>query len=296
MHANATTRAVYRSSEAAERVHGKYCRLLDNWPVPSEQLRIPTREGETFVIASGPRDAEVVILLHGTMATSATWMREVAAWAARYRVFAVDLIGDAGLSVPSRPPMGGDIHALWLDDVLEGLGVARASFVGLSLGGWLALDYAIRRPARLGKLVLMTPAGLADRNILVWALPLLLLGSWGARKVRERIVGRFPPPMSDEARAFAELSDDIFKSMRPRSERPPVFTDEALAEIEIPVLVLLGEHDPTMDSQRIARRIEHHVRNSSVVTLPGARHYLGDQSERVLAFLERDEERAGSVP
>lgn len=48
-------------------------------------------------------------------------VRAASPWAAHFRVFAVDLIGDAGLSAPSRPPLESDAHALWLNDVMDGL-------------------------------------------------------------------------------------------------------------------------------------------------------------------------------
>ena len=65
------------------------------------------------------------------------WMGDVAAWAEHFRVYAVDVIGDAGLSAPSRPPLASDAHALWLDDVMQALSLERASLVGVSLAdGW----------------------------------------------------------------------------------------------------------------------------------------------------------------
>ena len=278
---------VYKSKTAAQQVHDQYRRYLDRWPVPSEQRLVPTREGETFVIASGPRHAPPVLLLHGTMATAAMWMREIVTWAEHFRVHALDIIGDAGLSAPSRPSLANAAHALWLEDVLAELEIQKTCVVGQSLGGWLALDFAMRRPDRVAGLVLMTPGGIADRNILVWALPLLLLGPWGVRKVRERIVGRFPAAVSEEAREFLRFTDAIYKGMRPRTERPPTATDAQLAALTMPVLTLLGEFDVTMDSHRIKDRVENNVPAAEVRIIPGARHYLGDQVGTILDFLLR---------
>jgi len=279
---------VFRSEAVAELVHAKYRGYLAAWPVAHEKLRIPTRFGETFVIACGPRAAPPVVLLHGTMATSAMWFREMSVLQRSFRVFAVDVIGDAGLSAPVRPRMDSDAHALWLLDVLAGLEVPGASFIGLSLGGWIALDFAIRCPNQVGKLVLLTPGGIADRNILLWALPLLLLGPWGAKKVRERIVGRIPRSESPQALEFAAFSAAIFGGMRPRTEKPPTFTDEQLRSLRTPVLVLLGEDDITMDTPAIVERVGRNVTNSRVVVVPGKRHYLGDRSAAICDFLSRN--------
>jgi pimeloyl-ACP methyl ester carboxylesterase len=74
------------------------------------------------------------------------------------------MIGEPGLSAPSRPRLASDAYALWLDDVLHELGVARASLVGVSLGGWLALDYATRRPERVERLALLCPGGVGKQR------------------------------------------------------------------------------------------------------------------------------------
>ncbi|MET7399007.1 alpha/beta fold hydrolase [Dactylosporangium sp. NPDC005572] len=99
------------------------------------------------------------MLLHGAIANSASWMGDAAEWSQRFRVYAVDVIGEAGLSAPARPPLDSDAYAARLDDVLDGLGLRGASFAGISLGGWLALDYAIRRPDRVDRLALLNPGG-----------------------------------------------------------------------------------------------------------------------------------------
>lgn len=157
-------RSVFKSAEGERVVRERYLEILKRWPVPNEHLRLPTREGETFVIASGAPDAPPLVLLHGSMANSAMWMGDIAAWAARFRVYAVDVIGDAGLSAPSRPRLDSDAHALWLDDVLDGLSLTTASMVGVSLGGWLVLDYATRRPERVQSLAVLCPGGAGARS------------------------------------------------------------------------------------------------------------------------------------
>jgi pimeloyl-ACP methyl ester carboxylesterase len=75
------------------------------------------------------------------------------------------MIGEAGFSAPSRPPLQGDTHALWLGDVLAGLGLTRMEIVGTSLGGWLALDYASRHPQAAERLALLCRRGSGGRRI-----------------------------------------------------------------------------------------------------------------------------------
>jgi len=202
---------IYKSQKGERAIKDRYLQFLKYWPVANQHLWIPTREGETFVIASGPESAPPVILLHGTAFNSTMWMADIVAWSQYFRVYAVDLIGDAGLSAPTRPSYTSDAHALWLDDVLAGLGVGQASFVGISLGGWIGLDYTTRRAERAKSVIVIAPGGVASKNALVWALPLLLLGKWGRKKMAERIGGPAPANPSPAERAVGEFMAIVFK-------------------------------------------------------------------------------------
>jgi len=143
---------IYKSDEGARAVRERYLEILKRWPVPNEQLRVPTRHGETFVIACGEKTEPPLLLLHGSAGNSAMWMGDIRAWAEHYRVYSIDVIGEAGLSAPMRPPLASEEYALWLDDVLKALSISQTSIVGVSLGGWLALDYGTRRPQRVARL------------------------------------------------------------------------------------------------------------------------------------------------
>src|ERR1700730_17050234 len=126
--------SIYRSAEGELLVRERYLTFLSQWPVANQQLRVPTREGETFIVACGDGHAPPLLLLHGAAANSVMWMGDVAAWAAHFRVYAVDVIGEPGFSAPSRPLLASDAYALWLDDVMGALSISGASMVGVSLG------------------------------------------------------------------------------------------------------------------------------------------------------------------
>lgn len=72
---------------------------------------VATCQGETFVIECGRPDAPALLLIHGGLANSTTWMGDVIVWAPHFRIYAVDLLGEPGLSAPSRPPLDSDEYA-----------------------------------------------------------------------------------------------------------------------------------------------------------------------------------------
>ena len=108
---------IYKSAAGKQAVETLYRRLLERWPVANRQIVIPTCQGETFVVVSGERHAVPVVLLHGSGTNASAWLRDVEAWSEHFRVYAVDMIGEPGLSAASRPPLASDAYAAWLDDV-----------------------------------------------------------------------------------------------------------------------------------------------------------------------------------
>ncbi|ATB35614.1 carboxylesterase [Cystobacter fuscus] len=277
---------LFKTPQGEQAVKTCYQAMLDQWPVHNRHLRLPTRQGETFVLASGSQDKPALVLLHGSASNSASWVADVPLWSQSFNVFAVDLIGEPGLSAPSRPPLASEAYAEWLDDVMEGLGLSSASFVGLSLGGWVALDYAIRRSERVEKLVLLSPGGIGrNRNILVWALPLLLLGSWGRRKMQERIGGATLTAASFTNSPMGALTETIFAHFKPRTSPLPQPTTEQLRRLVMPVMAILGGKDVFIDAPRTRDRLEENVTRLTMRYLPEAPHFIPDQSEAVLDFL-----------
>ena len=102
---------IYKTIEGQRLVEEQYRRMLTCWPIANRQFRVPTRQGEAFVIECGEESAPPVVLLHRSLANSASWMGDVAFWAQRFRVFAIDIIGEPGFSAPSRPPLNSDAYA-----------------------------------------------------------------------------------------------------------------------------------------------------------------------------------------
>lgn len=97
---------------------------------------------------------EPLALIHGFTLDSRAWDEQVAALAARYRVIRHDMRGFGR----SDAPTDAYSHARDLKALLEHLGVERAHLMGLSLGGEVAIDFALTYPASVRSLILAAPA------------------------------------------------------------------------------------------------------------------------------------------
>ena len=274
---------IYKSANGEARIQQRYDEQLDQLPVATEHFRVPTRAGETFVLASGPAGAPPVVLLHGSGANASTWAGDIATWATLFRVYAVDLLGEPGRSAPVRLPLESDATASWLDEVLDALGVDSVALVGMSLGGWTALDYAIRRPSRVTRMTLLCPGGIG-RQTWRWLPKALLLGALGRggrRKTAQMVTGI-------GGAGTDGILDDVtlvFSNFNPRTGKLPIFSDAALQSISIPVQLILGDRDVMMDSAESADRVTRCIPDASVTVLAGTGHAVLGQTQAVMKFL-----------
>src|SRR6476620_11233791 len=109
----------------------------------------------------------VIVLVHGITSTSATGERVMPALAKHFTVLAPDLLGHGGSAKP-RGDYSLGAYASGIRDLLVALGHERATFVGHSLGGGVAMQLAYQFPERCERLVLVDSGGLGSEvNLLL---------------------------------------------------------------------------------------------------------------------------------
>ncbi|WP_084480674.1 alpha/beta fold hydrolase [Nocardia grenadensis] len=178
--------SVYVNAPSGEVIELWCTERLQNWDVAHRQWSITTSAGPTRIVALGEEHdrGATVVLIPGTNMNTAVALPFLAQLAARYRVLALDVPGQPGLSAPERPRRDRMAwYGRWLGEVLEQTVPETAVLLGHSLGGAIALACPSRRVA--GR-VLIAPAGLARL-----AVPPRLLAatvSWLAAPSRDHTI------------------------------------------------------------------------------------------------------------
>ncbi len=225
--------SIYKSVAGEQEVMRLYESALERWPVLCDRLNIATRQGDTFAIASGDTDAPPLLLLHGACSNAASWIGDVEQYSRHFRVYAIDTPGEPGKSAQNRPGWNGPAYAEWMEDILNALKIEKASIMGISQGGWIALKFAISRPERVEKLVLLSSGGLvpAKASFLLRAMAFSLFGKRGARAINRMTFG--DQPIHEEAMKFMDAIMTHFKS---RMGNLPLFSDSELRRLRMPEL------------------------------------------------------------
>lgn len=280
---------IYKSETGKQAVLGKYREILSNWPVENRQYEVEPSYGPTFVIESGSSDNPPLILLHGSVSNSYTWYGDVVSFSKTHHVYAIDIIGEAGLSSANRPNYESGAYALWLNETIAALGLKTCSIIAMSLGGWMALSFATTYPDKVDNLVLLCPGGLAhEKASFLWkAIFFSLLGKWGQIQTLKLVGGGNISSSSssklEEDLAFSSLT---FKHFKPRTSKMLLFSDQSLSQLTMPILMLFGDSDHLIHASKSISRLKKFAKQAKIELLPDTGHLIVNKADMILKFLK----------
>lgn len=269
-----------------------YESVLGLWNVAHEDLDVRTSFGITHINAAGPRDKPPLLLLPGFGANSTMWFPNVATLSNQFRVLAIDTIGQPGRSIPDpNQPLLASNSFEWISEVLDHLGLVKAHLAGVSLGGWLALNFAIHCPQRTDRVVMLDPAasfsGMSAAFMWHSLIPFMICPT------RAGLINYFRW-MTKGYRVEEKWGELMILGILNTHPQPPVrataFSESDLRSVRAPVMVLIGEcsviYDPRRTHQRAASLIPH----AQTEIIPEASHALIAEkpeivNERMLKFL-----------
>jgi pimeloyl-ACP methyl ester carboxylesterase len=108
----------------------------------------------------------------------------------------------------------------------------------------------------------------------------LLLGQWGVRRASRMLFAKQAVP--EEADTYLTL---IMTHFKPRTGVVPIFSDEELRRLTMPLLLLGGTRDVIRDSQKIATRLGGLLPDLTSIILPGQGHVLLNTTDHIVSFL-----------
>ena len=235
----------------------------------------------------GPRDAPAIVLLHGSNADLHTWDAWTANLAKDHRVVRFDQIGH-GLT--GANPSGDYTPAAYVDEVgrvADTLGLGRFVLTGNSMGGSIALGYALAHPERLDGLVLVDAGGAPwmgkSTGNLGFTLARNPVGGWLLGRITPRglVAKSVRQTVTNQAVATDATIDRYWELLRYPGNRAATaarfamprtpYDPAALGRLAMPVLILWGEKDPLIPVEA-GRWFERAIPASELVVYPGIGH------------------------
>jgi pimeloyl-ACP methyl ester carboxylesterase len=271
-----------------------YDEALSHFRISHESKMVSTRYGKTHVLSLGPEDAPPVVSLHGGNFLNPTCLRWLLPLAQRYRIHSPDIVGQPGKSAQLRPSPKGDSHAWWVEDVLDGLGLRRVPFVGLSYGAGITLRVAGYAPERVSAAALVSPAGIAagplGRMLLESVVPYI---AFRLRPSPERLLRASRAILTEREDLAERQLGAIYRHVKLDTQLPRMATKVELRGFRAPVAVFASEQDVFFPGDAVVTRVREIVPNLVVAKcFRGCRHIptkatLDHVNKKILALFER---------
>ena len=233
-------------------------RISDPSPKGGEASEREIRVGGYPVRYEIAGEGEPIILVHGLSGSTRWWSRNVPVLAERYRVYLIDLPGFGAMRRLRRRFVLAEA-ASWLSAWMEAVGLQSAHLVGHSMGGYVCVRLAGRRPEAVRSLVLVAPAGVpTGRSMFGYLSPLL-------SAVRYATPYFLPVLLYDALRTgpvtlWRAARDLLAEDVRGDLQR-----------IEAPTLLIWGEND-TLVPPAVGTVLREEIPDSRLLILNGAAH------------------------
>lgn len=211
-----------------------------------------------------------VVLLHGAGDQAGSWQKVVAPLAERHRLLVLDLPGH-GDSAPDRGPLPLALGVAAVEAVLAARAEGeRATLIGNSMGGWMALLYALEHPERLRSIVLENGGGLSGE--LPSGFTLLPKNRDETRRMLAALTG----PESKQPPDFVldDLAQKLRKGPLPRTMegfQPSDLLDGRLGGLDLPVALVWGDADQLFPLA-YAERLHGEIPGATLAAIPGCGH------------------------
>lgn len=276
---------IYRTDEGMRVFRGLYEEVLAQISGEVERRWVSTEFGPTHVLVAGPADAPPAVVLQGGNFPNPVTLLWFSALLPQFRVYAPDLPGSPGYSVPRHLHTIPGALQQWHLQVLDALQVQRAPHLGASYGAGVVLEVAVSALERIDRLVLLMPAGIARPR------PWTLVRELAFPMLRHRLRPTPPRLLSAVQALHTDPPDElilrvhaaIFRHLRlvRRMAAPP--DPSALARARIPALVVAGERDPLFPAEAVRRKVAGVLPRARVLALKGTRHFPASGDSEVIS-------------
>lgn len=231
-----------------------------------------------FYIDEGAGD-ETIVFSHGLLFSHEMFRAQIDFFKSRYRCVAFDHRGQGQSEITQS---GYDMESLYLDAaaLIENLQLGPVHFVGLSMGGFVGMRLAARKPHLIKSLILMETSADGEVNKLKYSALNLIFKVAGSKPIYKKIMNILfgktfiSDPQRAEERVFWEnkmmtLPKTVTRAVNGVINRSSVFDE--ISSIQKPTLVIVGDEDVATTPEK-AQRIHKQINGSVLEIIPGAGH------------------------
>jgi pimeloyl-ACP methyl ester carboxylesterase len=263
-----------------------YHRAMAALPRPQQVRDVRTSYGivRIYRFAGAHDDLPPLLLLPGRAAPTPVWADNLPGFLALRSVYTVDLLGEPGFSVQDRPIDSDADQAVWLHEAIAQLPEPAVHVVGLSIGGWTAMNLAVHRPQKIASLTVIEPV-FVFTNMSLEAILRSIPASvpWLPRRLRDDFNSWTAGGAPVEHEPVGDMIEAGMATYRLKLPVPSLPDPARIAELRMPTLVILAGRSPMHDSTKAASEARRLLPGGTVRVYAGASHAISGEHPAEIA-------------
>lgn len=248
---------IYKNEKAGRMIRESYDELLRMWGTDINERDISGRYGSTHVIEFGNDSKPPLVLFHGVGDDSALmWIYNAKELGQHFHVFAVDTIGGPGKSIPGDGYDKSFDDEIWIDELLDKMGLDKIFLAGVSNGAYLTQMFTIKHPERVIKGISMAGVPVktsgngkmaAMKAMMKVFLPEALFPSdKNVMKLIQKMTGTNYRAFTDNETVFKHFKQLMtgFKRSAMMNHKVLGFSEKEILSLKDKLLCIVGRKDP----------------------------------------------------
>lgn len=270
---------IYKSDEAKKELMNLYDnRLRDSGVEVLTSEYVDTFAGPTHVIQAGNPKGKTIVVLHGIHAGAPMALEAITDLLDKFRVVAVDTVGQATRSAETVLSIKNNDYGRWLAEVLDAIGLEKVDVVGVSYGGFILSRLLAHDPQRVRKAIYVVPMGMVGvspfRGALRLSIPLVRYMVTKKDKHLAKFMEAFYGSVEPRDLAFQRT---LLTGVKMDYRRPPLVSKSEGEKVEAPVYIIVADDDVFIPDDKAVDRCrsiypnfkEAHVIKSKHIPNPG---------------------------
>lgn len=275
---------IYKNNQAKIDLMKLYDEKLESLGIDYEELDVVTTFGNTRVTKTGNINGKTIVVFHGFSAGAPITLEAVIDLMEMYCFYVIDTIGQATKSDETVLNIKDDSFAVWSNEVLNGLEIRTAHFIGISYGAFILQKLIKHKPEKISKCIFVVPSGIVNGNF--WdsfrklSFPLLKFKITKSEEHLKAFINAFAP----ENDAFiTKMLSLIMKGVKLDTRIPKLLKKQDISHFSKPIYIIAAKNDVYFPGDKIKEKSSELFNNlKEVYLLNNSKHMPSKEDFKII--------------
>ncbi|MXQ53787.1 alpha/beta fold hydrolase [Shimazuella alba] len=284
------------SEKAKTDFYQAYNEAISQLPKPNKINNIKTQYGIVSVYSFYKKEnehKEPLLLLPGRSASTPMWKPNLEGLMKERPVYTIDALGEPGMSEQTRRIENRFDQAKWLHEVLVHLKLEKVHLMGVSFGGWNAMNLALLHPQQIASISLLDPVFVFEPisfKMIAASIPASI--PFVPKFIREKMLSYISGGAEvNDSDPIAKLIESGMSNYKVKLPIPAPFKDSELEDLDVPILAIMAGKSTMHNSEKAVKRGKKLVRNIQIEVWPDASHAINGEfpdevNEKIISFIQ----------